>query len=76
VPTNFQEKSPWSPEAAAASDSARNSSWDAKVLYVDTTGWLTVGSSDYDDAVHPSVSGHIKTADLLRRILEPYLIPK
>jgi lysophospholipase L1-like esterase len=54
-----------------AAVAARNAMGDAKVHYVDTTGWLT--STDYNDGVHPSVSGHIKAANQLQPILAPYV---
>lgn len=54
-----------------AAVNARNSAGDLKVHYIDTTGWLT--STDYNDGVHPSVSGHIKAANLLQPILAPYV---
>jgi hypothetical protein len=54
-----------------AAVNARVGAGDGKVHYVDTTGWLT--SSDYNDGVHPSVSGHLKAASLLQPILAPYL---
>jgi len=54
-----------------ASVMARNMAGDGRVHYVDTTGWLT--GSDYNDGVHPSVSGHIKAANLLEPILSYYL---
>jgi fibronectin type 3 domain-containing protein/lysophospholipase L1-like esterase len=50
---------------------ARKAMGDAKVHYVDTTGWLNSG--DYNDGVHPSPSGHIKAANFLKAILTPYL---
>jgi len=56
-----------------AAANARIGAGDSKVHYIDTTGWLTAGSSDYNDAVHPSISGHIKAANLLQPILAPYL---
>ncbi len=50
---------------------ARNAAGDTKVHYINTNGWLT--SADYSDGLHPSVSGHIKAANLLQPILEPYI---
>jgi hypothetical protein len=54
-----------------ASVNARNAAGDSKVHYIDTAGWLVSG--DYVDGVHPSVSGQIKAANLLRPILASYL---
>jgi lysophospholipase L1-like esterase len=59
-----------------AAVNARNAAGDAKVHYVNTSGWLAAGTSDYNDSVHPSVSGHIKAANLLKPILMPYLTPQ
>jgi len=39
--------------------------------YINTTNWLSAG--DYVDGLHPSVSGHIKAANLLKPILAPYI---
>ncbi len=50
---------------------ARIQSGDLKVHYINTAGWLTSG--DYNDGVHPSVSGHIKAANYLKAGLVPYL---
>ncbi|SFD99656.1 Lysophospholipase L1 [Chitinophaga sp. CF118] len=61
-----------SPSSAAVS--ARNAAGDSKVHYINTAGWLTQGTSDYlPDNLHPSVSGHIKAANLLQPILAPYV---
>ena len=57
-----------------AAVTTRNTAGDAKVHYVDTTGWLgSYPGSDWDDGVHPSVAGHIKAAGKLQPILAPYL---
>jgi hypothetical protein len=50
---------------------ARQSAGDAKVHYVDTTGWIT--ASDTIDGTHPSDSGQLKIANLLIPILQSYL---
>ena len=50
-----------------AAVSARNSAGDAKVYYVDTTGWLS--SSDFVDGVHPSAAGHTIIANHLAPII-------
>jgi lysophospholipase L1-like esterase len=51
---------------------ARVTAGDTKVHYINTNGWLAPGS-DFTDGLHPSVSGHIKVANLLGPILAPYL---
>jgi lysophospholipase L1-like esterase len=50
---------------------ARQAAGDGKVIYIETTNWLT--TADYTDGLHPSVAGHIKAANLLQPILSPYL---
>jgi lysophospholipase L1-like esterase len=58
----------------SAAVNARILAGDTKVHYINTSGWLTQGTSDYlPDNVHPSVSGHIKAANLLKPILQPYV---
>lgn len=54
---------------------ARVSAGDAKVHYVDTTGWLdtSTGSTDFTDGVHPGDAGHVKVSNRLLPILLPYL---
>ncbi|MCD9020665.1 LamG-like jellyroll fold domain-containing protein [Cohnella silvisoli] len=52
-----------------AAVAARRNAGDAKVFYVDTNGWVTTGTSDYSDALHPSASGHIKIANRLTKVL-------
>ena len=44
---------------------ARVGAGDTKLYYVDTTGWVTTGTADYSDTLHPSTSGHVKIARLL-----------
>ena len=46
---------------------------DPATTYVDTTGWLTAGTQDYNGGAHPSVEGHRKVADQLVRVLEDAL---
>lgn len=46
---------------------------DVRLHYIDTNNWLTLNSTDYNDGVHPSVSGHNKAANLLASVLSPYL---
>jgi lysophospholipase L1-like esterase len=50
-----------------AAVNARISAGDTRLAYVDTTGWVTVGTSDYspNDTLHPSDSGHVKIANRL-----------
>lgn len=54
-----------------AAVNARIAAGDNKLHYIDTNGWLT--TTDYTDGLHPSVSGNIKAANLLKPILAPYL---
>lgn len=56
-----------------AAVNARVSAGDTKVYFVDTSGWLTSGTSDFNDWFHPSDSGHLKVASRLAPILQPYL---
>jgi lysophospholipase L1-like esterase/fibronectin type 3 domain-containing protein len=58
-----------------AAVNARIAAGDTKVQYIDTTGWVTSGTSDYTpgDGVHPSATGHIKIANRLKFILTPYV---
>jgi len=57
-----------------AAVTARNTAGDARVHYVNTTGWLgSYPGADWDDGVHPSVAGHIKAAGKLQLILNPYV---
>ena len=57
-----------------AAVNARIAAGDNKVHFIDTNGWLTsFPSADYNDGAHPSVSGHIKAANLLKTHLAPYL---
>ncbi|EPX62259.1 putative alpha-arabinofuranosidase II [Cystobacter fuscus DSM 2262] len=52
-----------------AAVNARIAAGDTKLYYVDTTGWVSVGTSDYSDGLHPSDSGHLKIA----RFLAPFI---
>lgn len=54
-----------------AAVNARIAAGDNKLHYVDTNGWLT--TADYTDGLHPSVSGNIKAANLIKPILASYL---
>jgi len=63
------------PTETQAAVNARVNAGDAKVHYVDTTGWLdsSTGSTDFTDGVHPSDAGHVKVTNRLLPILLPYL---
>jgi lysophospholipase L1-like esterase len=50
---------------------ARKSGGDAKVFYVDTTGWTA--PADFTDGVHPNQAGSVKIADKLVTALQPIL---
>ena len=58
-----------------AAVTARVNAGDAKVHYIDTTGWLdsSSGSTDFTDGLHPSDTGHVKVSNRLLPILLPYL---
>lgn len=43
---------------------------DARILYVDTTGWLE--KSDFTDGIHPNIGGHIKAARKLIAFIETH----
>jgi hypothetical protein len=49
----------------------RNKAGDAKVFFIDTTGWL--GSSDFSDGLHPNTAGSAKITARLVTELAPYL---
>jgi lysophospholipase L1-like esterase len=55
-----------------AAVNARVSAGDAKVHFVDTTGWLDP-STDFTDGLHPSDAGHVKITNRLLPILQPYM---
>jgi lysophospholipase L1-like esterase len=50
-----------------------NLAGDKNVYYLDTTGWITQKTEDYNDSAHPSVSGQQKVAKLLAEKLRPYI---
>ncbi|WP_338894457.1 GDSL-type esterase/lipase family protein [Streptomyces sp. TG1A-60] len=52
---------------------ARNSAGDAKVRYVDTTGWLTDGADYEDGNGHPNEAGHTKFASRLAPVISASL---
>jgi lysophospholipase L1-like esterase len=58
-----------------AAVNARLGAGDAKVHYVDTTGWLdsSTGSTDFTDGLHPGDAGHVKVSNRLLPVLLPYL---
>jgi hypothetical protein len=56
-----------------AAVNARIAAKDAKVHYIDTTGWVQLGTSDFNDGFHPSDSGHLKITDRLLPHLLPYV---
>jgi lysophospholipase L1-like esterase len=49
----------------------RNTAGDAKVYYVDTTGWLV--SADFTDGTHPTDAGHRKITDRLAPLISARL---
>jgi len=55
-----------------AAVNARVAAGDAKVHYIDTTGWLT-SPGDFKDGLHPNDGGHVKVSNRLLPILLPYL---
>jgi lysophospholipase L1-like esterase len=55
-----------------AAVNARLGAGDAKVHFVDTTGWLD-SSTDFTDGLHPSDAGHVKVTNRLLPILLPYV---
>ncbi|MFI0774434.1 GDSL-type esterase/lipase family protein [Streptomyces sp. NPDC021212] len=56
-----------------AAVSARNAAGDAKVSYVDTSGWLTDGIDYEDGNGHPNEAGHTKFANRLAPIISAKL---
>lgn len=40
---------------------------DPKVVYVDTSGWLS--ASDFTDGIHPTAEGHLKVAKRLTKVI-------
>ena len=46
---------------------------DKKIHFVDTKGWITVNTDDYNDGAHPSVSGQLKAGNKLAEVLAQYL---
>ncbi|HTE21320.1 MAG TPA: GDSL-type esterase/lipase family protein [Armatimonadota bacterium] len=58
-------------EDIQAEVAARQAGGDRKVVYVDTTGWLT--REDYTDGVHPNPQGGAKAADRMAEVLRTHL---
>ncbi|WP_086563966.1 GDSL-type esterase/lipase family protein [Streptomyces africanus] len=56
-----------------AAVSARNSAGDARVHYVDTSGWLTDGADYEDGNGHPNEAGHTKFAERLAPVVRARL---
>lgn len=52
-----------------AAVTARNNAGDARVRYVDTTGWLTDGTDYEDGNGHPNEAGHTKFAGRLAPVV-------
>jgi lysophospholipase L1-like esterase len=52
-----------------AAVTARKNAGDAKVYYVDTTGWLTNGTDYEDGNGHPNEAGHTKFANRLAPVI-------
>lgn len=50
-----------------------NAHGDRNVFYLDTTGWITSKTSDYNDSAHPSDAGQVKAGKLLAEKLKPFL---
>jgi hypothetical protein len=43
---------------------------DDRIVYVDTTGWLSVEAGDFNGTAHPNIQGHVKAARLLVDVIE------
>jgi lysophospholipase L1-like esterase len=54
-----------------AAVTARNTAGDANVRFINTEGWLTVGTDYTDTDGHPNDAGHIKVANRLAPIIAP-----
>lgn len=57
----------------SAAYQARVAAGDKNVHYINTTGWLK--GVEMNDGAHPSDSGHVKLASLLKPLLYGYLTP-
>jgi lysophospholipase L1-like esterase len=60
-------------EDIAAEVAKRNEAGDAKVFYVDTTGWL--GPDDFTDGVHPDADAGPKVAERLAKVISDRVRP-
>ncbi|WCT10406.1 SGNH/GDSL hydrolase family protein [Mucilaginibacter jinjuensis] len=56
-----------------AAVNAQIAAGDKKIHFIDTKGWITVNTDDYNDGAHPSVSGQVKAGNKLAEVLAPYL---
>ena len=61
--------------ADPAAVAALNAAGDARVHYIDTTGWLD-NPADFADGVHPNDKGQLKAAVRLAPLLRPLLNPQ
>lgn len=43
---------------------------DPRVVYVDTTGWLSVDAGDFNGTTHPNIQGHRKAAAHLVQVIQ------
>ena len=65
------------PFAGAHADDIKNAvmtrvtAGDAKVFYIDTTGWID-GATDTTDGLHPNTQGHAKAATRLAAELKTH----
>jgi lysophospholipase L1-like esterase len=50
---------------------ARNTAGDSRVRFINTEGWLIVGTDYADGDGHPNDGGHVKIADRLAPIIGP-----
>jgi hypothetical protein len=57
----------------SAEVTARNAAGDARVFYVDTTGWLV--AADFTDGTHPNVQGSTKAATALSAAIRTIGLP-
>lgn len=60
-------------QATIAAVELINKEGDKNVFYLDTTGWITQKTADYNDSAHPSDAGQIKAGKLLAEKLKSYL---
>jgi lysophospholipase L1-like esterase len=55
----------------AETQAAVNAVNDSRIRYINTEGWLTVGTDYEDTDGHPNEAGHVKVADRLAPIIGP-----